>query len=322
MSGEALYERYKEALQRGHVASVQGRIVDALTAYAEAAEIAPERATPHTSAGTSLMRSGRPGEAVEQFEIALRLSPGDAAALRGRAMALLALDRRHDAAEAYDKLADACASAGKLADAVDAARRGLELAEGRERRRALQALVDQLRAAEPDEPGRLALENALQVLDVGQPAVQGAMTDDVARGEPSATDHGSQPGMAAVAEVAARRAVLDRDLPPGSSPSFLALAAEAAVDADDTETAVERLLDLAAAHRRAGSPDAALDACYAGLSIIPGHAVLHLALVELYDERGWRLLADEKLKLLDRLATFDADQAVLEEIREVRAARG
>ena len=60
MSGEALYERYKDALKRGHVASLRGHLEEALRAYADAASIAPERSTPHTSAGTALMRLRRP----------------------------------------------------------------------------------------------------------------------------------------------------------------------------------------------------------------------------------------------------------------------
>ncbi len=321
MSGEALYERYKAALQQGHVASVQGRIVDALTAYAQAAEIAPERATPHTSAGTALMRSGRPGEAAKQYEVALRLAPGDLAALRGRAGALQALDRGHEAADAYDALADACASAGKLADAVDATRRGLELAEGRERRRTLKALVEQLRAAEPEDQGRLALERALRVLDEDRSATGAVAPGDITGRDPGPGAGGIEPAAPDAMPAPVRRAILDRDLPPDQDPASLALAAEAAVESEDPTVAVERLLDLATAHRRAGSPDAALDACYTGLSIIPDSALLHLALVELYDERGWRQLASEKLALLDRLAALDGDESIVAELAQVRSAR-
>ena len=132
MSGEALYERYKDALRRGHVASLRGRLEEALTAYAEAAAIAPERATPHTSAGTALMRRKRPADAVRHYTAAVRLAPRDEAALLGRAQALTALDRRAQAADAYDAVAEVQAANGKLSDAVDSARRGLELAEGRD----------------------------------------------------------------------------------------------------------------------------------------------------------------------------------------------
>ena len=165
MSGEALYERYKDALRRGHVASLRGRLEEALTAYAEAAAIAPERATPHTSAGTALMRRKRPADAVRHYTAAVRLAPRDEAALLGRAQALTALDRRAQAADAYDAVAEVQAANGKLADAVDSARRGLELAEGRERRRTLERLIERLRASEPAEPGRVALEKAMVVLE-------------------------------------------------------------------------------------------------------------------------------------------------------------
>ncbi len=154
MSGEALYERYKDALRRGHVASLRGGLEEALTAYAEAATIAPERATPHTSAGTALLRRKRPADALRHYGVALSLAPRDEAALLGRAQALAALGRRPEAADAYDTLAEVRDGSGRLADAVDAARRALDLAEGRERRRSLERLIERLRAGEPGEPGR------------------------------------------------------------------------------------------------------------------------------------------------------------------------
>ena len=183
MSGGGLYERYKDALKRGHVASLRGRLEESLKAYAEAAAIAPERSTPHTSAGTALMRRKRPADALRHYTTAVSLSPRDEAALLGRAQALTALDRRPEAANAFDALAELRATNGKLADAVDAARRGLELAEGRERRRMLEDLIERLRASSPGEPGRLALERALQVLDgpaVAQAAPEAAAAAVVA----------------------------------------------------------------------------------------------------------------------------------------------
>ena len=165
MSSEALYEQYKDALKRGHVASLRGRVEESLLAYAEAARIAPERSAPHSSAGNALLRRKRPAEALRHYEVALAIAPRDEVALLGRAHALAALDRRGDAADAFDALAEAQARGGRLADAVDAARRGLEMAEGRERRRTLERLIAQLRATEPDEPGRVALDHALLVLE-------------------------------------------------------------------------------------------------------------------------------------------------------------
>jgi tetratricopeptide (TPR) repeat protein len=85
---------------------------------------------------------------------------------------------------------------------------------------------------------------------------------------------------------------------------------------------LDRVLDLAAAYRHEGRIDAALDACYLALSISPDDLDLHLALVELYDDRGWRGLADEKLDLLDRLAAFDEAGEAAARVGAARSLRG
>ena len=56
---DALYERYKEALRRGHVAAQKGREADALDAYSEAASLAPDRALPLVAIGGVLRRLGK-----------------------------------------------------------------------------------------------------------------------------------------------------------------------------------------------------------------------------------------------------------------------
>jgi tetratricopeptide (TPR) repeat protein len=320
MSGGSHYERYKDALKRGHVASIRGRLEDALTAYAEAAAIAPERSTPHTSAGTALLRRRRPADALRHYAVALRLAPRDEAALLGRAQALAALDQRGEAADAYMALADARADSGSLSDAVDAARRGLELAEGRERRRTLERLIEKLRATEPDEPGRAALERALRVLDgvAVTPAVQPGAT------APAVASDATPESVAAGADEPgpAIRSVLDRDLPAGLGSDDLARSAEVALGAGDTVTALGRLLDLAAHHRRAGQSEAALDALYEGLTFAHDDVDLHLALVTLYGDRGWTALADEKLSLLGRLAMLEGDEATLARVAAAGSATG
>ena len=361
MSGEGLYERYKDALKRGHVASLRGRLEEALKAYAEAAAIAPERSTPHTSAGTALMRRKRQADALRHYQAAVTLSPRDEAALLGRAQALTALDRRPEAANAFDALAELRATNGKLADAVDAARRGLELAEGRERRRMLEQLIERLRASSPGEPGRLALERALQVLDgpaVAEAApamatapaavVEGAAAQPDAQSvlepEPVVTAEDEAPAGGEVAEpeiagspeaaeppeldstpvelVVPIRAALDRDIPDDLDVAALTSRAEEAVAERSTAEALDLLLDLAAAHRRDGRIDAALDACYLALSMRPDDVGLHLALVELYDGRGWVTLASEKLDLLDRLVVLDGDGGAASRVAAARTARG
>jgi hypothetical protein len=116
-------------------------------------------------------------------------------------------------------------------------------------------------------------------------------------------------------------AALDRDLPPGMELRQLALLAEEAVDAGDAPLAVQRLLDVAAANRLYGTQDAAIDACYQGLSLAPDDVGLHLALVQLYDEHGWGALATEKLGLLDRLVTLDDDADARARVEAARAVR-
>ena len=52
----ALYEQYKEALRRGHLAALRGRLDAAEAAYRAAAGIAPDRALPYVSLGGVLRR--------------------------------------------------------------------------------------------------------------------------------------------------------------------------------------------------------------------------------------------------------------------------
>lgn len=330
MSSEALYEQYKDALKRGHVAALRGHVDEALVAYADAARIAPERSTPHSSAGTALLRRKRPAEALRHYEVALKISPRDEAALLGRAQCLAAIDRRGDAADAFDALAEAQAASGRLADAVDAARRGLEMAEGRERRRTLERLIAKLRASEPGEPGRVALERALQVLDgVAVPhAESGPSTAAEAEmeatldpdAEPDAVADAESPAVAAEPEPVVPSTPSSRELPQGATAAELDAKAEAAADAGVPGPAVEALLDLAAFHARDSRIDAALDACYAAVSFDPDNSALHLALAELYAERGWTSLVAEKLDLLERLGELDGDRAALADLAAVRAA--
>ncbi len=118
------------------------------------------------------------------------------------------------------------------------------------------------------------------------------------------------------------RRALDRDLAADVPTWLLALRAEASADAGIPGPALESLLDLAAAYRRDGQIDAALDACYLALSIEPDHAGLHLAQVELYDERGWGALATDKLDLLAELARLDDDTEASARIAAARSRRG
>ena len=82
----SLFDQYKAALRRGHLAALAGNLDEALEAYAGAARLVPDRALPVASQGTVLHRLDRWPEAAAAFERALQLAPDDEAALRARAV--------------------------------------------------------------------------------------------------------------------------------------------------------------------------------------------------------------------------------------------
>ncbi len=124
---ESLFEQYKAALRRGHLAALAGELDDALAAYDEAAHLVPERALPLASRGTVLHRLDRWPEAAEAFDRALQLSADDEAALRARASARAERGLRSGAAADYERLAFVLDVAGRAAPAADAARRAADL---------------------------------------------------------------------------------------------------------------------------------------------------------------------------------------------------
>jgi tetratricopeptide (TPR) repeat protein len=289
---DALYERYKEALRRGHVASLRERHDAALAAYVEAATIAPERALPHVSIGETYARLDRPADALVAYDAALERAPGDEAALLGRADALAALGQPAESAESLDIVSAAQEAAGRLGPALDNARRALELAESRTRRRTVEGLVERLRAApgaDPDGETGAALARAVALLE----------SSAVAGGLDEATEVEALPG----------------------DPATLAAEADAAIAAGDAAAAATRLLEAARLHAAADEPIAALDACYAALAVAPDDAEVHLSLVDLYLDRGWTALAADKLALLARLAELSDDPATLERARALAKMR-
>ncbi len=90
-------------------------------------------------------------------------------------------------------------------------------------------------------------------------------------------------------------------------PFVLVDAAQTAIEAGDTNTALEALVGAALAHGAEGRRSAALDAGYQALALAPADTSVHLAFVELYLARSWASLASDKLVLLVRLADLDAD---------------
>lgn len=292
---DAVYERYKEALRRGHVAANRHRYDAALVAYSEAAEIAPERALPHASLATILVKLGRRDEALAAYGRAIDRAPRDEAALAGRAELLAEIGRRVDAADDLDVVAEGQQAAGRLTDAADTALRALQLAESKTRRRSVEALARVLRETPGQELAAIALERGLG-------------------GAPQLSGEGGQ------TEEALESAAAEPTGPPPDG-AILGAEAEDLLDAGDTDGARDRLIQAARAHYANRRLNAALDACYLALGIAPFELELHLLLAELYLEQGWQGPAADKLVLLGRLADLVDDGAARRRICDLAKAR-
>lgn len=136
------------------------RLETAVNAYREAARLAPDRSLAYVGLGAALARLERVDEALAAFRAALDRAPDDEKALQGRADLLAATGRPAEAAAALDRLAEVLERADRVADACDVARRALELAESRGRRRLVEALVSRLSTRSDDPAAAGALERA------------------------------------------------------------------------------------------------------------------------------------------------------------------
>ncbi len=275
---DALYERYKEALRRGHVASQRARFDEALDAYGEAAKVAPDRALPLVGIGLVLTRLGKTPEALSAFDLALDRAPTDETALRGRVDALLVLGDRVQAAETLDRLVRIMEASGRQSEALDAAGRALDLAEARSRREGLQVMVDRL------ESDPAAVSGAGEALARATALLAGPIGPEP---EPE---------------------------PPPFDPAAAMAAVEDAAETGDAVATRTAALAAARGHREAGQLHAAIDACYQALATNPADPALHLALAELYVDRGWRAAAADKLVLLARLVDLGDDPSTRERL--------
>ncbi len=316
-----LYERYEDALRRGHVAALRGRHDLALDAYGEASELAPDRAMPLVGMARALVRLERPLDALAAFDGALDRAPGDESALQGRADLLAATGERSRAAETLDSLARVLDRAGRLAGATQAASRALELAEARERRAMLRALVQRLGNGSDDPLAAAALDQAAR-------ALAGGVADGPSEADPGRDDRLADALEATRLERIPTRAGTrppEAVRPAVSVSSFVATEAtsrvEAAVAAMDRDAVRERALEAATGHRTHQAPIAAIDACYVGLAADPADPDLHLQLADLYLDLGWSSLASDKLVLLDRLSELTDDPATRVRICRVAATR-
>jgi tetratricopeptide (TPR) repeat protein len=278
---DALYERYKEALRRGHVANQRGRHDEALDAYGEAARVAPDRALPLVGIGQVLVRLGKSTEALSAFDLALERAPSDETALRGRADTLVALGDRIRAAAAFDDAAAVAVAAGRSGDALDLAGRALDLAEARSRRATLRSMVETIEA---DPVTAVAIPDAL---DRAYARLAGPIGPEA---PPPPPPFDPAAAMAAVEDAAARR------------------------DATGTR---EAALAAARGYRAGGQVHAAIDVCYQALATNPADTALHLILADLYLDRGWRTVAADKLVLLSNLVDLSTDRETRDRICEV-----
>ena len=303
---EPLFDQYKAALRRGHMAALSGDFDEALEAYRDAARVAPDRTLPLASQGTLLHRMDRWPEAAEVFDAALRLAADDEATLRARATAREERGMHSGAAADLERLAFVLDVAGRARDAAEAARRANELDPSPARATLAERLARALTRPASTEaaPGPQPEPDAVD-------ADEAPFTPVINRVVPE-TD----------AEVA--RAIQDvdpsttwpaLDMPSpaqelvGPPPDTEQIMAEAAAlfDVGDASGAGERMLTAVAVHRAAGRLDAALDVCFQLLVISPGDPHVHLAIANLQLDRGWTPLAREKIELLLRLTSLTGD---------------
>ena len=308
---DALYERYKDALRRGHVAAARGRQDAALAAYGEAAKLAPDRPLPLVGIGNVLAGLGKHREALAAFEAAIERAPTDEAALRGRADVLVATGDRVRAAEALDRLATALDASGRPSDALDAARRALELAESRSRRAGVKAMVARLtQSGLPGDPG------VSETLSRARGILEDRVLGRGHKGAPAAGD--DQEGAKAVPAEPEPPA---EPAPPPFDPVAAMAAVEDAAASGDAVATRELALAASLGHRAAGQLHAAIDVCYLALATSPADAGLHLTLAELYLDLGWRTTAVEKLLLMARLAELGEDTDTRARLCAVVSAR-
>jgi tetratricopeptide (TPR) repeat protein len=132
--------RYKQALQRGHVAVTKGRPREAVQHYEEAGGLAKDRPLPYVAMGSVFLQMRNPGDALSAYDEALRRAPGDLEAMRGKAQALEAAGKSSEAQTLGAKAAELSAmelAGTRAATAVDPMSEGLEvhIAEGVRARR-------------------------------------------------------------------------------------------------------------------------------------------------------------------------------------------
>ena len=300
---QPLFELYKDALRRGHLAVIDGRLDDALVSYREAGDMAPDRALPYASIATVLHRLGRSDEAIAAFDRALELAPDDDATRRARWVALEEMGRvvdtpfqsaRPDADTGADVAASSLADAALESATLDE-RLGLMPDAGREDRPAggeAPGVGDEAGGVS-DGAAQIGFGPGFETPGPYLPFEEGSEGEGAEQVSWPAIDLPSPPPPPLVG--------------PPPDPRLLAQEAEVLADRGDIDGARELLLTVVEAHREAGQPNAALDACLQLLAMAPGDARAHLALAGLQLDQGWRAVATDKIALLLRLTALTGD---------------
>ena len=271
-----VFERYRDALRRGHVAALRGRSAEATAAYDEAAELVADRAAPHIGLGRVALADGRPDVALAAFVVALRCDPEDKAALDGHARARALLERRGpDGADDDALVGDAAARAEAADDAGDFATL-VDVARTFARANRLGAALDACLGALGAAPTDLDIHRVLAELYWRR-----GWTDAATR---------------KLDLLRRYTAILDdpADL------DALADAAEARGDSDG-------LLEVARRHARQSRPGAAYEACLRASGLSPVAPAVHLEFAKLRVDAGERGRAIDGLTLLARLIELTDD---------------
>jgi tetratricopeptide (TPR) repeat protein len=319
-----LFEQYKDALRRGHVALLGDELEAALGAYREAASLVPDRPLPYLSMGSVLQRLGRSEDAVEAYDRAISLAPDDAAAVAARASVVAGLASAARLAALAEPSAPAEPQpAAELEPTSEPAPQGVGAQPAQPDPRVEASIeadadaLDQMRAAidaagvpeavdEPEDGGGPSTDDPVASVAPG-----GTMTPDDA----TAPDGSAWPAI---------------DLPsppppplvgPPPDPAVLQAEADALLDGGDDHGARDLLLTAVTVHRDAGRLDAAIDSCLQLLAIAPGDPRVHLAIANLQLDRGWRPVATEKIELLLRLTSLSGDAQAEADVHLLAADR-
>ena len=268
------YERYKEALRRGHVAALRGRLDDRVDAYREAAAIAPDRALPHRP-------RRRPGPAGPARRGAGGLRAGarpcaDATrrALRGRADApAAAAGGRRPRTRSIGWPASSSAPAACPTPATPPAARSSSPSRASGAGTSRPSPSGCARSAGDAAARRARPRSSRPRAPRSRPTAPAA--------DPSADPRRTEPTEPDRARAAAGARARRRTRRPGAPP-------RTPLDAGDPSTRRARRCWPRPRPSAAGQLHAAIDACYLALAVAPGRPDLHLMLAELYLDRGWR----------------------------------